>query len=219
MAIAYDAVTATGSTAGSSTKTFSHTCSGSDRLLLVVAGCHTATADISGVTYNGVAMTQVGADQTDSANGRLTVWSLIAPASGANNVVITATAVDTISYGAISFNGAKQTSNPDSNTAGTESVTTSYSVTATAPTTDEAAVMFGYAMSGGSLTGGTNTTIASQPEVTYHGTFIARTTSPQAASGSLTLNVTSASQTFKGVIVTLAPVASATVNSAFFMFM
>jgi hypothetical protein len=209
MAIAVDAVTATASTASILTKTFAHTCSGSDRLLLVVAGCTTATADISGVTYNGVAMTQVGVDQTDSGGGgRMTVWALIAPATGANNVVITATATATIGYGAISFTGAYQTSNPDSNTQGAETATTSYSVTATAPTTNEAAVLFGYAMSGASLTGGTNTTIASQPEVTYHGTFIARTTNPQAASGSLTLNVTSANQTFKGLIVTIAPAAT-----------
>lgn len=205
MAVAFDAVTATASTAGASSKTFSHTCTGTNRLLLVVAGCHTATATISGVTYNGTSMTQVGADQTDSANGRLTLWSLIAPVTGGANVVITASAVDTISYGAISFTGASQSSNPDSNTAGSETATSSYTVTATAPTTNEMAVLVGYAMSGAALTGGANTTIASQPEVTYHGTFIARTTSPQAASGSLPLNVTSSSQTFKGLITTIAP--------------
>lgn len=74
---------------GNGDMTLSLTTSGSDRYLLVGIGTNTSMT-CTGITYNGVAMTIIGSavDNTDSgANSRLYVFELIAPASGANNIV------------------------------------------------------------------------------------------------------------------------------------
>ena len=74
---------------GNGTMTLSLTTSGSNRYLLVGLGT-TTSITCTGITYNGVAMTEIGSavDNTDSgANSRLYVFELIAPASGANDIV------------------------------------------------------------------------------------------------------------------------------------
>ncbi len=86
----FDLATTINST-GNGDVTFSHTVSGSNRFLLVSISTNTSIS-ITGVTYNGVTMTALAAavDNTDSsANSRLHVFRLIAPATGANNVVVT----------------------------------------------------------------------------------------------------------------------------------
>lgn len=63
----------------------------------------TAGRVVSGVTYNGVALTQIGTtqgvDTGGGGNGSLSAWRLLAPATGANNVVITFNAALTTSAG------------------------------------------------------------------------------------------------------------------------
>lgn len=74
---------------GNGTMTLSLTTSGSDRYLLVGIGTSTGMT-CTGITYAGVSMTQIGSpvDNTDSGAGsRLYVFELIAPASGANDIV------------------------------------------------------------------------------------------------------------------------------------
>lgn len=116
MALAFDAVgpSAAGAT-GTSPVTWSHTCSGSQRVLLVgVAVGNTSGSDASNVvsvTYAGVAMTSIGIRHSnDNPFGFVQVFGLINPASGANNVVVTVTnSPDSIIGGSLSFNGADQT--------------------------------------------------------------------------------------------------------------
>lgn len=61
---------------------------GADRVLLVFVSWNERTNSISGVTYNGVAMTSAGAKVTQGTlSGQL--WSLANPASGSNNIVVT----------------------------------------------------------------------------------------------------------------------------------
>jgi hypothetical protein len=56
--------------------------------LYVLSGVNTAAGtDAGGVTYNGVAMTQVGASDLGGQDFRL--WRLVAPATGSNNIVVT----------------------------------------------------------------------------------------------------------------------------------
>lgn len=100
-----------GGVTGSATLTYAHTCSGSQRALLVgitskgTGGVPTA---VSGITYNGVAMTSVGG--LASGYRRIDLYQLVAPAAGANNVVVTmAASVDYIIAGSVSFTGADQT--------------------------------------------------------------------------------------------------------------
>lgn len=88
MAIAYDATSGltTGWTYGD---TFSHTCTGSDRLLLVWVFFDrgNGTYNVSSLTYAGVAMTQVA---TFAYGYRyLELWRLVAPAAGTANIAAT----------------------------------------------------------------------------------------------------------------------------------
>lgn len=129
MAIAFDAATNGGVNAGT-TFTFSHTCSGSDRLLFVGFVWDSADDDVVSVTYNGVGMTLVAKNLTGQNRY---LYRLIAPASGAHDVVITTTAGHTVFAGATSYTGADQTSQPagttNSSAVGATSLLTSVTTT------------------------------------------------------------------------------------------
>lgn len=112
MAIAQDALT-TDEAASVSSHTFSHTCAGSN-LALFVYIAFLAFSDppvTTGVTYNGVAMTRIklsGAGTLNGESGEL--WGLIAPATGAQDVVISYDkSVTQSDAGALSFTGVDQT--------------------------------------------------------------------------------------------------------------
>lgn len=113
-AVAFD--TACNGTALAATSlTFScTTAAGSDRLIIVGAAQEVASPSIavSGITYNGVALTSVADvefDNTVTVN-RLQMYSLVANAAGANNVVISyGGTVSTIGGAAFTFTGVDQT--------------------------------------------------------------------------------------------------------------
>ena len=86
----FDAVTLGRQTSGVSL-TFAHTVAVQSNRALVVAmsyrGNTNPTATATGITYAGVAMTKV---RRDSNTDRKTeIWYLVAPATGANNVIVT----------------------------------------------------------------------------------------------------------------------------------
>ncbi|MCA9160355.1 MAG: DNRLRE domain-containing protein, partial [Planctomycetales bacterium] len=90
--------------------TFSHTVSGTNRLLLVsVATEPTASEGVSSVTYNGTSLSFVGSRLHAALNVRIETWALVAPATGTHNVVITLSAQSkAIAAGAVSFTGVDQ---------------------------------------------------------------------------------------------------------------
>lgn len=109
--IAFDTSTDSGydsAVAVNPTLTWSHTCSGSDRILLVSAFSNTMT--VSGITYNGVPMTLL--DVRDSLN----IYYLINPDLGANNIVVQFMGVGAYQNGgqAASYTGVDQTTPIDS---------------------------------------------------------------------------------------------------------
>lgn len=112
MALAFDA--ASGAKADNGTLlSFAHTCTGSDRVLIVTAGAlgFPPAAAITGITYAGVAMTQawsVAHTQVDSLEMVSEGWYLIAPATGSNNVVVSFNSADELWASATSFTGADQ---------------------------------------------------------------------------------------------------------------
>lgn len=114
MAIAFDAA-GTATQALSTSVTFSHTCSGSDRILFVnAAAAFSSSGTVTGVTYNGVAMTLVDSN-LPQANSYTSLWYLVAPSTGANNVVITSSSGAVLTTGgSISYTGVSQTGVPDS---------------------------------------------------------------------------------------------------------
>lgn len=110
-AIAYDA-TSTGTYTTTSPLAWSHTCTGSQRILFV--SISTPTDAVTGVTYAGVSMTLVGkSSYPGSGRNGASLWYLINPASGANNISATFTGASA-SGGGVSYTGAKQSGQPDS---------------------------------------------------------------------------------------------------------
>lgn len=133
MAVAFDAVSSAEALSASSL-TFSHTCTGSDRYLTVgvnILGVGTVT----GITYNGVAMTQLVVIQ-NTPDCKVEIWGLAAPATGANNVVVTLSGLEAVGSGAISFTGVDQSSSTSSPQTNSADSATSSSVTVTSATGD-----------------------------------------------------------------------------------
>jgi hypothetical protein len=89
--------------------TFSHTCTGLYRLLVVgvIAG---ASDIVTGVTYGGVAMTRIAV--RNNGNSTSYLYYLLNPPSGANNVVVTTSASASIFAQAASFTNVSQTGQP-----------------------------------------------------------------------------------------------------------
>lgn len=122
--IAFDLATNMSVTNTSATHTFSHTCTGSNVILFVHAFNQSNADTITSCTYNGVAMTLI-TKQVNSTDRFLYMFYLINPATGANNVVITAnTSANNIGGGASSYTGVKQLGQPDASTSKTASGTT-----------------------------------------------------------------------------------------------
>lgn len=111
MAIAHDATSTDFLGSSHSSRTKAHTCSGSDRVLFVATTARqSAGQTVTGVTYNGVALTKVDGVNQGTNTIRHELWYLIAPATGANNVVVTWSAsVAAASYVINSYTGVHQT--------------------------------------------------------------------------------------------------------------
>lgn len=98
MAIAFD-VSSSGNSSG-----FSHTCAGSNRMLLVTTA---GSGTLTGVTYAGVAMTSIGTPAAHVFGPVSSVWYLVAPALGTNTVAFTGTSLN-IGVRAVSYTGVQQ---------------------------------------------------------------------------------------------------------------
>ena len=94
--------------------TWSHTISGSNRILIVGVSINNSAGQTvlnpGGVTYAGSPLTLIGVGSR--ANARVEMWYLVAPATGTNNVVVTLSAGATARFvvGAVSFTNVDQTS-------------------------------------------------------------------------------------------------------------
>ena len=114
MALTLDAESTWVSTTTLSTVTISHTCTGSNRLLVVCTG-NTSSDTVSGVTYNGVALVQRVAITSGGNDAQL--WSLSEensagkPDTGTHDIVVTwSVSANELGACAVSFTGAHQTS-------------------------------------------------------------------------------------------------------------
>ena len=117
----FDSASSSAYQAALSIYSWSHTTSGTNRGLIVNVSIF-ATGSVTGITYNGVAMTSVRAD----ANGayRNEVWKLANPALGANTVEVTLSVSLTSIANASSWTGVDQTdiveANAGANGSGTD---------------------------------------------------------------------------------------------------
>lgn len=139
--------------------TYAHTCTGTNLLLFVVVGYADSASDlITGVTYNGVAMTRIGTRKSSTNNDRSYLYALQAPATGANNVVVSRSSSGNIESGALSFTGAQQSVTMDS-TANGEATATTITETTTVVTANS--FLIGALYANRAQTGGANTTVTS----------------------------------------------------------
>lgn len=110
MAIAYDSSGSSGVNASSIT--YSHTCTGTDRVIILGVTIGTG-ATVSGTpTYAGVSMTLIGSVLTTSGSvfDKTYFYYLTAPATGANNVVVQCSTTAYIYPCSASYTGVDQTS-------------------------------------------------------------------------------------------------------------
>lgn len=97
-----------------SSATFSHTTSGSDRILFVGVLVNANPGNnVTGATYAGVPMIQIGHHSFGSGNFGDNVFMLVNPALGTNNVVVSLDSAQNISAQSVSYTGARQTGQPD----------------------------------------------------------------------------------------------------------
>lgn len=127
-AIAFDAASSSGYEAALSSYNWNHTCTGTNRGLLVNISIF-VSGTVTALTYNGVAMTLVRSD----TNGvyRNEIWRLENPASGTNSIAVTLSGSLTSIGSAVSYSGVDQTNMIEanagangSNSTPTQSVTT-----------------------------------------------------------------------------------------------
>lgn len=116
MAIALDTSADLGSSA--SPLSVAYTCTGSNRLLLVWFYIAGAGDTATGVTYNGIALTQLTKIQI-GGQPWIYCYGLLAPATGANTLAISASA-GTINGVAVSYTGVLQSGLPDATATNTQ---------------------------------------------------------------------------------------------------
>ena len=131
--------------------------SGSSRLLWVGSVVRGQTT--SGVTYNAVSMTELTSNFTiGGSSDKVQLWYLAAPASGSNNVVITADSSTLINGGFSSYTGAAQTGIPDAETSNTVSTENTLSTTVTTVADNSWAMLVARANSDDNANAGSGTT-------------------------------------------------------------
>lgn len=212
MAIAFDAVTNTANVSATSL-TFSHTCTGSNRILFVgVLG-----VDVTGITYNGVAMSLV-----NSGNGvagiNLYLYILVNPASGTNNVVVTQNTNGFLDASSTSYTGAAQSGQPDNK--GTNFSVSGASNTVTVTTVADNCWLVSVSRdqnNNGTISAGANTTIRGVSQ--FCQMEDSNGAKHPAGSTSLTVTVPSSSNDFRQLLASFAPFVASSVNSNFLSFM
>lgn len=199
-AIAFDAVSSTTQTDLNTTNfTFSHTCSGVDRVLTV--GVSTFSLPVSTITYNSVSMTnQVSQPSTSSAviASVASLWYLVNPSTGSNTVSVSFSVSENgAGAGAISFTGA-DTTTPIDGFAGAAGATSTATVNVT--TAKDASIVVdclqvweftttGSATVGSGQTSRYNNEFAFRTDVNRRG-ISAGSTEPKATAGTVTMDWT-----------------------------
>ena len=110
-AVAFDS--AAGVYGSGPTITWSHTCTGSSLVLVVGIAMRSNSASVTRVTYNGVALIQVGTTYVDSSNTgyNLAQFYLASPATGTHTVSVTVSNANGVCGISQSFTGCSGTVN------------------------------------------------------------------------------------------------------------
>jgi hypothetical protein len=89
MAITPDAVSNSGYQAASSGYSWSHTCTGTDKYLVVGVAMLSIVQSVTGITYNSIPLVFLGARGSITGSARVELWGIANPTSGANNISVT----------------------------------------------------------------------------------------------------------------------------------
>jgi hypothetical protein len=187
-----------------SPRTFSHTCTGPNRLLRVGVATNndTVTGDqVTGVTYNGVAMTQIDKLTIDSF-GCLYLFELAGPASGSNTVSVSFNNASDASISAVatSYAGAAQSAYDAKTTASQASNT---SITATLTTVADNAWVSGVFNMFGAGTAGAGT-VKRVENASNLGMYDSN--APKTPAGSISIIATRGTNgNLKAIVASLAP--------------
>jgi hypothetical protein len=214
MAIAYDNATHTPFFA--STRTQSHTTSGSDRYLFIHLYIGTSATPTT-ITYGGVSLTLLATNlMTGGAAGQyIRTYGLVNPASGANNAVITFSGSPGAYASVVSYTGVDQATPTDGATNNGSSSTTSLTTSLT--TTVDNCWLVGYAYHNGVVVAGTATTLRG---ASVNVLASMDSGGPKSPAGSHSLNTTRSPADFAGhVMVAIRPVSiGAPASTGFFAF-
>lgn len=154
MATAVDATSNGGNNTGGSSVTWTHTCTGSN-LILIVNSTLDSGSTVTAVSFNGVPATLVN---SATSSGRTTYMHyLINPATGSHTVQVDRNSgTGTIDTSAVSYTGMKQSSQPETSVTST-STTSNLSLNITTSTDNAWLVAStGVNQSSGAITAGTN---------------------------------------------------------------
>jgi hypothetical protein len=224
MAINFDAKSAGASKgwsqASPKTITVAHTCTGSDRILWVAVQVFwdSTIGSITTATYNGTALTKYA----ENLNGQLysALYYLIAPATGANNIVVTATVgggatIDDFFIQGSSYTGVDQTTGVDASaTGGSYGTTATASVTTVADNCEvvDSVIHYGSA----AITKGANQTLLSS-DTSNSAVGSSYLTTPKTPAGSTSMTWTwTGSADWSQCAASFKPAVASTVNSGFF---
>jgi len=185
--------------------TWSHTCTGSDRALVVNVGCSLnadESNDLTGVTYGGVAMTLVKKQLALASANYIWTWILLNPASGANDIVVSATrTVWEFASASASYTGVDQITNPIEVAYSTYSGGTTPSQALTT-TVDNSWVVGCIGNRGGAKSAGANTTERAENTGGSAGnSAIYDNNAAKTPAGEVTLNFVQTSDSGLGIVV------------------
>lgn len=220
MAIAFVGATGFAANSGAGDRTFAYTCgSGSNRCLVVGFAADNAPGSdtITGVTYNGVAMTRAGAMFTANQNRNLYLYYLFGPATGTNNIVVSHSSSDYVLLSAEDYTGVDSggldatTVTHDSGGSGVASLTTSITtVTANAWT-----VLVEGSYDGGTPPGASTGDVRLAYETSFgtSGTFDSN--GPIASPGSYAMTTTRSTSAISHIVLALKPAAGGSTDQPY----
>ena len=179
---------------------------------LVVQTLKASSQTVSGVTYNGVATTQImSADPSvpfSTQNNYL--WGLAAPTTGTNNIVVSDSGAGTLVVDAALYSGAQQTTAIEATGTNSGALGTTASVSVTTITNNAWLVGYFRANSAsGSFTAGSNTVVRTDSAESTR--QMADSGADQTPAGSFTLTATMVIADWQAMAFSLKPLAGGTV--------
>jgi hypothetical protein len=211
MAIAFDTSISFHSVSNNTAHSWTHTCSGSNRILWNHV-MNSNAVNISSATYNGTAMTSAVAN---TATQRSTLLYLVAPSTGANTLTVNLASSSYCYANSASYTGAKQSGQPDATAS--NDVTASPIVTTLTTIADNSWSILGARdPSAGSTSASTNST---QREADAGYAQLYDSNGPKTPAGSFSMTITATSGNAATAMASFAPSTAAAVNSNFLAFM